>query len=500
MANLQITGKLRIIVTLLNPQHSRPTVTRIFACLWLSLHGYAALLDATIGPTGLRFQTATGQESATGQALQSSNPPQEETGSRKPNKTNNKPASPVPNSPVPRNNPDDETNASGGLTAPKQTAGTAQPALSPQQQLQIDTLIEQLSAPKFSQRESAATALLQIGAPALASLRKQLELSGEQEAQIRITELIKQLMDGQVEVQIEDFLAMKTVNFAGWPEIRLILGSDTLATRTLFVEILRSYPNLPPSMQRNYTNRDRSIALESVVAAMQKKRFKQAATIADAFALVIPHVYPDFVMPDDSEDLVISVLQSNTATKLRKDTQLSPSFRYLLGQWMIQTSLANREDVLFYGMDWDIPQCQIIAKKTILNEKRASTDALKYCLQAMAKFGNRSDVPAISTLLTDKRPVSPPLLTPRGTITNQVSDLAIAAIACIYGVELEDVGFTGVRQDPRQGFQPREIGFPKDDPEKRVAAEKMIKAILKASPPIVAPRPGNPQLAPGLGN
>ena len=289
---------------------------------------------------------------------------------------------------------------------------------------------------------------------------------------------------------------MKAVNFAGWPEIRLILGSDTLATRTLFVEILRSYPTLPPSMQRNFTNRDRSIALESVVEEMQKKRFKQQPTTADAFALVIPHVYPDFVMPDEGEDLVISVLQSNTATKLRKDAQLSPSFRYLLGQWMIQTSLASREDVLFYGMDWDLPQCQILAKNTILNEKRASTDALAYCLQAMARFGNRSDVAAISTLLTDERPVSSPQTTPEGTITNQVSDLAIAAIACIYGVELEDVGFTGVTKDPRRGFQPREIGFPRDAPEKREAAQEMIKAILKASPPVVAPRPGNPQLAP----
>ena len=249
-------------------------------------------------------------------------------------------------------------------------------------------------------------------------------------------------------------------------------------------------------MQRNFTNRDRSIALESVVEEMQKKRFKQQPTTADAFALVIPHVYPDFVMPDEGEDLVISVLQSNTATKLRKDAQLSPSFRYLLGQWMIQTSLASREDVLFYGMDWDLPQCQILAKNTILNEKRPSTDALAYCLQAMARFGNRSDVAAISTLLTDERPVSSPQTTPEGTITNQVSDLAIAALACIYGVELEDVGFTGVTKDPRRGFQPREIGFPRDAPEKREAAQEMIKAILKASPPVVAPRPGNPQLAP----
>jgi hypothetical protein len=248
-------------------------------------------------------------------------------------------------------------------------------------------------------------------------------------------------------------------------------------------------------MQRNYTNRDRSIALESVIETVQKQRLKKAPTTTDAFALLLPLIYPDFVMPEECGELVISILQSNTATTLRKDIQFSPSFRFLLGQWIKQTSLADREDVLFYGMDWDLPQCQLLAKKTILDEKDASPAVLALCLQALAKFGKLSDVAAISTLLADKRPASRPLTTTRGTITNQVSDLAIAAIACIYGVELEDVGFTGVSQDPRFGFQPREIGFPKDAPEQRKAAEQMIKAILDASPPVV-PQPGRPPIGP----
>ncbi len=500
MANLQITAKLRTMVKLRNPLHARPSAARVFACVWLSLNSGAALFDTTMcdptsGPTQLGFPTVMGQE------VPGSNSVTEQTESREKNKTNNEQVNPGPKLPPQRANPVNEINATESPASPTQTSGTPQPALTPEQQTQIDSLIDQLSAPKFSQRESAATALLQIGVPALASLRKRLEISGEKEPQIRITELVKQLIDGQVDAQIPDFLAMKPVSFAGWPEIRLTLGADTIATRTLFVEILRSYPTLPVSMQQNYTNRDRCIALERVVDAVQKKRFKlKTLTGADAFALLLPHFYPDFVMPNEYEELIISVWQSATATKLRKDIQLSPGFRALLGQWIKQTSLAARDDVLFYGMAWDMPQCQILAKNTILNEKSPSTETLGYCLQAMAKFGTRSDVPAISTLLTDTRPVSAPLNTPQGINTNQVSDLAIAAIACIYGVELEDVGFTGVSRDPRHGFHTREIGFPKDSPEKRAAAEKMIKAILKASPPPAAPPKGNPPLVPGIGN
>jgi hypothetical protein len=492
-ANLQITAKLRHMMKLGNPRHARPTATRLLTCVWLSFHGYTAILDPTGKPTTFGSQTALGQE------VIGSNTAPDETEDSNQKTTGNETATANLKSAVSQESADAETDASGTPVNTEQTSGSAPKPLTPEQQEQIDSLINQLSARKFSQRESAATKLLQIGIPALPSLRKQLELTGETETQIRITELINQLIDGRIDVQIEDFMAMKPVRFEGWFEIKLLLGKDSIATRALFVEILRSHPTLPTSMQLKRTNRDRSIAIESVIAAMQKKRIRETPTTADAFALLLPLYYLDLVMPQESDDLVISVLQSSTGTNLRKDIQLSPGFRFLLGRWITQSSLANREDVLFYGMDWDMPQCQILAKDTILNEKNASPAVLASCLQALAKFGSRRDVAAIRTLLSDKRSVSQPTISTQGTRTNQVSDLAIAAIACIHGVDLEDVGFTGVSRDPRYGFLPREIGFPKEAPEKRADAEKMIKAILDASPPVEPPLPV-PPLAPGIGN
>lgn len=505
MVNLQPTAKLQRMKKLRTRRPARPTTTRLLACVWLSFQGYALFLDAAglldtaeflnaAGrPATLGVQKATGQEAAGGKSDQN----EAENNSQEP--SGRDPAPPNTESPLSQENSGSEANPAVTPANLTQESGSGPPTVTPEQQEQIDSLIEQLSAPKFSQRESAASELLQIGVPTLASLRKQREITGEAEAKIRITELIKQLIDGQIELQIEDFMAMRPVNFEGWPEIRLLLRNDTIATRALFVEILRSHPTLPRSLQRTQTNRDRNIALASVITAIQKKRTTQMPTTADAFALLLPLMDLEFVMPQECEDIVISVWQSNTGTNLKKDGQLFPGFRLLLGRWMIQSSLANREDVLFYGMNWDMPECQFLAKDTIANEPNASPAVLASCLQALAKFGRRSDVAMVSTLLTDQRPVSRPSITTQGTQTNQVSDLAIAAIACIYGVDLEDVGFTDVRRDPRFGFLPHEIGFPKEAPEQRAAAEKMIKAILDASPP-TTPQPGLPPLAPGIGN
>jgi hypothetical protein len=492
MANLKITADLRPMAKPRIPRFGLPTTTRLMVCVWLTVHGHTALLEATGGPKKLGFPSATAQEAFGNGSNKSA---QNETENSPQNRTGNETARPNPNLPESGGNADSEINALESQTDTKETPGSAPLTVTPQQQKQIDSLIEQLSAPKFSQRETAANQLLQIGFPALASLRKQQELNGEKEAQVRMKELINQLVDGEIEAQIPDFMAMKPVNFEGWREIKLILGSDTVATRALFVEILRSHPTLPTAMQLESTNRDRSIALENVIAAIEKKRFKQMPTAADAFALLLPLTARDFVMPDECEELILGIWQSKTATDLGKNLQLAPCFRYLLGQWITQTSLANRNDILFFGMAWELPQCRILAKNTILNENNSDPTVLAYCLQALAKFGTRSDAAAIRTLLTDKRPASRPSITTQGTLTNQVSDLAIAAIACIYGVELEDVGFTGVRRDPRYGFLPREIGFPKEAPEKRAAAEKMIDAILNAAPP-VAPQQRVPPLAP----
>ena len=194
----------------------------------------------------------------------------------------------------------EKTTQPANLIAPLESNGSPLRDVTPEQQMQIASLIDNLSAPKFSQRESAASELLNIGVSALPDLRNQVELADDEESRVRIQELIEQLMDGQIEVKIQDFMAMKDVQFEGWQEILNILGNDTIATRSLFVEILRKYPSLPPAMRRELKARDRNIALENVIAAVQQTQFKQMPTTADAFALLIPLLDPNVEMPQES--------------------------------------------------------------------------------------------------------------------------------------------------------------------------------------------------------
>jgi hypothetical protein len=389
------------------------------------------------------------------------------------------PASTTAQDPNPQKQANPET-AEGGTN---EARGALETATTPEQQAKITALIEQLGEPKFSQRENASSQLLQIGVPALQSLRKQLQVTTDQDTKSRISELVDRLVDGQIEIKIEDFLAMKDVNFEGWAEIKHILKEDSIPIRKLFINLVQDHPAVPESMQRRLTTRDRSIALEKVIAKVQETQNRRFPTNADAFALLLPLTDPNVKMPSACEPLVFRVLQCKTGTDLRKNTRLFPPYSMLLDIWMRQTSVENREVVFFYGMDWNLREAsRLLAHDTIVNHKDVSVDALAASLQAMARFGNQSDLLAISTLLSDPRSVTGASFTAQGRIKNQLGDLAIASIACILGVDLEDVGFKGVKRDPKRGFLIAEIGFPEKAPEKRAAALKMVKAILDTIP------------------
>jgi len=351
--------------------------------------------------------------------------------------------------------------------------------LSAEKTAEIKQLIENLGAPTFSEREQAAIALQSMGVVALPQLRITLETTEDPEMRERTQQLIKQLSNGRLEEQIKDFMAMKDIKFEGWIVIRNILREDSTATRQLFVDLLKTHPKLPSAMTG--TPRDRTIALEASIASIQANQQKQMPTTADAFALLLLILDEAVEMPSACEDLVIGILQKSTASNIRRNRRLYPSFQALLGQWMSRTSLTNREDVLFYGLEWKLGiETRQLALDTLKNGPDTGVLLIASALQALARYGVRTDIATVRSLLDDKRPVTKGSRNIQGErIENQVGDLAIATIASIYDVALDDVGFHGVKTDRTFGYLPNEIGFPVGEPEKRQQARDTIDAILR---------------------
>jgi len=204
-------------------------------------------------------------------------------------------------------------------------------------------------------------------------------------------------------------------------------------------------------------------------------------TVADAFALLLPSsIDPNVPINAAFEGVLLSVLQKDAATMIYRDAQLSGPFKSLLGRWMSRSTLASRDDVLLFGMSWDIKATLPLAIQTLGEANQ--TETLAFALQAIARFGNRDHVAFVRPLLDDTRPSSERGFA-RGELTRtQIGDVAMATIAVLCEMPLADAGFAGAERHPTYGFILADIGFPVEDETKRKATRGKIDKLLAQTP------------------
>lgn len=318
-------------------------------------------------------------------------------------------------------------------------------ALSADELEQVKVWIEELGANEFATRERAATRLLGIGDPIISELRRVAKNSGDPEVRLRADQIVNQLTRGDMKSRIEDFLAGEDVDFEGWQVTQAIIG-DSDAIRELFVELMQAHPTLAASLDG--TPRDRAVAMDAVVTEVQNRMLieRKFPTRANAFALLLPTVDPNVPLNAAFESLLLSVLQKDAASKVRRDAQLSGPFRFLLNRWVMRSTLASREDVLLLGMDWDVEATLPLAIQTLGEANQ--TETLAIALQAIARFGDQSHAEFVRPLLNDTRPSAERGFARGEMIRTQLGDLAMATIAVLYDVPLSEIGFGDVIAHP----------------------------------------------------
>lgn len=380
--------------------------------------------------------------------------------------------------PLPTIQEADEDSDSGTEDAPEGDDDPDQPqdALTAEQRAEVADAIESLGSNEFAVREQAATDLLQFGLPILSDLRRAAEQTDDPEVRIRAQELIKQLTFGDMEARIEDFLSGAEVKFEGWRVARGLMG-DSSGVRELFVELMKEHPDVLSALEG--TPRDRAMAMDAAVNRIQAAMFIQRRfpTRADAFALLLPAIFPDVELNTPFENLLISVLQKEAASKLRRDAQLSRPFDGLLGRWIRRSTLANRDDVLLLGMSWGVDDTLMLAVQTL--DETNQTETLAFALQAIARFGNRDHVELVRPLLDDKRLATERGYTAAELVRTRVSDAAMATIALLNNVPLSQIGFQNATEHPTFGFVLGEIGFPVADEAPRKAARAKLDKLLE---------------------
>ena len=350
---------------------------------------------------------------------------------------------------------------------------------SAEQALEIKEWVEALGSKEFAVRERAASRLVEIGIPIVPELRRVARKSDDPEVRLRADQIVKQLTRGDLNTRIEDFMAGEEVDFEGWRVARGILG-DSEGVRELFVELMKAHPELAASMDG--TSRDRAMAMDRVVTKVQNGMFveRKFPTRCDAFALLLPAIDPQVPLNTTFESVLLSVLQKDAASKIRRDPQLSGPFNALLSRWILRSTLASRDDVLSFGMSWDIESTLPLAVQTLGEANQ--TETLAFALQAIARFGNPTHVEVVRELLDDTRPASERGYARGKSVRTQLGDVAMATIAILHKVPLSEAGFGDAQAHPTIGFELSEIGFPVEDETARKGARAKIDKLLETAP------------------
>ena len=349
-------------------------------------------------------------------------------------------------------------------------------SLSDEELAAVSLWIEQLGSGEFATRERAAVHLMDMGHAALPALKVAASKSADAETRLRAGQIVKQMTEGDLQTRIGEFLAGKHDDFIGWKAVHEQLG-DSIPVRELFVEMMQAHPALVKSLDG--TSAERIVALDEVVGKVQANLFSAdfESSRADVFALLLLSTDANVMLNIRYETLLLNLAQRHVVSTIRLDNELAGPFNALFNKWMLRTSLTMRDDVLYRGMAWDMPNTLPLALRTL--EETTQTGVIATCMQAISKFGDESQTDLLSRFLSDNRIVSN-----RGfgaeAAQPQVRDLAMLTLALLYELPLTEIGMGHISTHPTVGFELNDFAYKSKNPEnERAAALERIKKLLK---------------------
>lgn len=330
------------------------------------------------------------------------------------------------------------------------------PSLSDEQTKNAKRAIEMLASREFAARERGGETLLGLGEAVVPLLREYVKVSSNAEATLRAKTLIKQMNDGDLEDRLEAFVRGENVGFEGWPIFRIMFGDNGRA-RDLFVELMRSYPELIESFHG--TPRDRAKAMESITKTIDAKRKNLSArlSVADAIAMLLPVSDQAVPINEGYERGMLMVLRMSPATNAPSDPVIGRAFTGLLNAWVRRSTIENRDEVLDYAIRLALNTTLPLALQTLKESQQPRV--LGTAMQAIARFGKPEMASEIIPFLDDDRELLLTLHTRRTQSRVRICDVAMATIAKMYDVPLEALGYPDRAEHSVFGFLYEDLIF-----------------------------------------
>lgn len=319
------------------------------------------------------------------------------------------------------------------------------------EQLKVESLVQQLGADAFKERELADRQLFKLGLPAKTALQ-----AGMQHPDPEIALRCRRLWD-EIRVQFN------------WEQIQDVIG-DSLESRGLFSKMFVA----DPAMWYDLAERSRlfvAMSAEQMYAA-QLDRLKQRLRHGD-----LPSWF--------TEGALANLLYFGVQAK-RNNPQIELSrLDDLLNTGRCQYALQNSQplcdlwdlfakatatdgpalDRLLLALRAQNPQFSTIARE-MLKDQKISAKHLQYAILALAKSKSVEDEKLIRQALGDTTELDT-LFTKGVLIKSQLRDVALATVIYQAGHDPREYGFVYLKPDPVTLYSPSSLGFKNEEDRAR---------------------------------
>lgn len=330
--------------------------------------------------------------------------------------------------------------------------------------------IDDLRSDSFAVRETASEKLFQTGYVALEPLREARKKSQDAEQLERLSQIISTLAEQSLELRIKRFLRGGESDLENWDEVETWFG-DSPRVRELYIDLYREHPYVVECLDG--TAQERSLAL-----SMVRRRVLDRSTVnasgprrTDLIAMLLVMTQPDYNADTLYDRIVVSLLQVHSAYEFRSDPIFGDAFGRMVSQWMSESDLSLRVEVLHLALDWKMEVALPLALKSL--DQNPDPELICRCMQAIARQGQKKHAARLAEYLDDSTVVYRPQYLGGHGGDVQIGDVAAAAIARLFDMSVTEIGFARPAEHEVLGIFYEELSIPANKPgEKPVASDE----------------------------
>ena len=363
--------------------------------------------------------------------------------------------------------------------------------------------ISDLSSNSFSKRDRAAALLLRSGEAAI-PLLKEAAKSPELELHLQAERLVAQIADGVMEKMLSEFEAdvdgSKGISLPGWERVSNRIGSNA-ETRKLFVKLFRAerellavYGSNSKQASKSFNNRLKELYGAYLAANRNRNQFgyRVNAVTESRYSILALMVLGSDKEIEVNEGLITqldTLWQRAWPYHVKGGLAKSEAMRFCLGEWISHRSDSPNvaQSHIILGMSYDAKQTLVVALKYLKESKNQQQHTTMYALLCVAKFGDKTNIPALLPFLENENIVMSG--TRRINKKNvaykiQVRDLALVSLIHLSDQKYVDYGFKHINTNGPYFIQYYSIYFENEGKDRDIALEKW-KKWAKEHPEIV---------------